>query len=163
MVLGFIIWMIAGVNSLHPFHVSVCDVEYDTESRALQITHHIFLDDLEEALKKKFDSKFDITNPQNEQERDRYVETYIMEHFAVVVNGKPQEGNYLGHELEEGAMYCYIEIEGVKKLKSLLVKNTLLTDTFDDQVNLVHVKVDGKIKSLKLDKKNFSGQLDYDN
>jgi len=163
MILGFIIWMLAGLGSLHPFHVSVCDVEYDRESKALQITHHIFLDDFEEALKKKYDSSLDITKPQNELERDRYVKTYLLDNFTVEVNGKLQESNYLGHELEDGAMYCYIEIEDVKKLKSLLVTSTLLIDAFDDQVNLVHVKVDGKIKSLKLDKKNFSGQLDYEN
>jgi hypothetical protein len=163
MILGFIIWILSGVGSIHPFHVSVCDVEYNREGKALQFTHHIFLDDFEEALKKKYDSSLDITKPQNELERDRYVKSYLLENFAVEVNGKPQESNYLGHELEDGAMYCYIEIEDIKKLKSLSVKNTLLIETFDDQVNLVHVKVNGKIKSLKLDKKNISGQLDYEN
>ena len=163
MVLQFIIWMLAGLSSFHPFHVSVCDMEYDTDSRALQITYHIFLDDLEDALKKKYDSRLDIINPRDEQQRDLWVESYLMEHFRVEVNGKPQEGNYLGHELEEGAMFCYIEIEGVKRLKSLKVSSTILTEIFDDQVNLVHVKVDGRIKSLKLDKKKYFGQLEYGN
>lgn len=163
MILGFIIWISTSLGSLHPFHVSVCDVEYNRESKALQFTHHIFLDDFEEALKKKYDSSLDITKPKNELERDSYVKTYLMDNFTVEVNGKSQDSNYLGHELEEGAMYCYLEIRNVKKLKTLSVKNTLLTDTFDDQINLVHVKVDGKTKSLKLDKKNASGKLDYEN
>lgn len=161
MIIGFILGVVASLGSMHPFHVSVCDVEYSQESKALQFTYHMFLDDLEEAIKKKYDPTFDILNPQNEMNRDEYVRAYLLEHFTIEVNGKSQESNYLGHEQDEGAMYCYIEIEGVKKLKSLGVKSTLLTDTFDDQINLIHVKVNGKTKSLKLDKKNFYGQLDY--
>ena len=161
MILSLIVWLLTNLNGLHPFHVSVCDVEHDAETKALQITHHIFLDDLEEALRKRHDNTLDIINPKNEADRDAFIEGYVMDHFSILVNSKPRIGNYLGHEFEEDALYCYIEIEGIKKLKSVNVRNTLLTDIFDDQVNLVHIKVDGKIKSFKLDKKNPSGQLNY--
>ena len=147
----------------HPYHVSVCDVEHDIETKALQITHHIFLDDLEQALRKKYNTTLDIVNPENIDDRDRQIENYVTENFVVEVNGKLKPGKYLGHEFEQDALYCYIEVEGVKKLKNISIKNSVLMEIFADQINLVHIKVDGKIKSLKLDKKNNTGQINYSN
>ena len=112
-----VIWylIIAGNLNFHPYHVSVCDVEYNADAKALQITHHIFLDDLEETLQKKHEGLLDIVNPSNQAERDRLIEEYVMEHFAVSINGKPKVGTYLGHELEKDAILCYIEVAGGKK------------------------------------------------
>ncbi|MDX1628346.1 MAG: DUF6702 family protein, partial [Fulvivirga sp.] len=68
---------------------------------------------------------------------------------------------YLGHELEAGAIYVYMEVEKVRKLNSLTVRNEVLLPVFDDQVNLVHVKVDGKIRSMKLEEGDEEDQLNY--
>ena len=136
-------------------------MEHDAASRSLEITHHIFLDDLEEALRKVYDPKLDIVYPGDKEKRDEYIKNYIMEHFSVKINGKLMEPTYIGHEIEEDALYAYIEIKGVRKLNEILVRDNLLTELFDDQINLVHIKVDGKIRSLKLGKKNDSGQISY--
>ena len=40
---------------LHPFHVSVCDVDFKEESKSIQVSQRIFLDDLEKALNEKYD------------------------------------------------------------------------------------------------------------
>ena len=162
MIISLVFNIVAFVGTLHPFHVSVCDMEHNEKSKSLEITHHIFLDDLEEALRKKYDPVLDIVNPSDESKRDEMLKEYILEHFTVFVNGKLQDGRYLGHEIENDAMYCYIEIEGVKRLKSISVSNNILMEIFDDQVNLVHIKVEGKIRSLKLDKREFSGMIDYE-
>ena len=164
MAIGVIWWLITAVNlNFHPYHVSVCDVEYNADARALQITHHIFLDDLEETLQKRYEGLLDIVNPSNLMERDRLVEEYVMQHFSVSVNGKPKEGSYLGHELEQDAILCYIEIAGIKKIKKISVNNSLLTEQFEDQTNLVHIKIQGETKSLKLMKGNASGEIVYEN
>lgn len=161
MIISLFLWSVLGLNALHPFHVSVCEVNYNSESKSLQIIHHIFLDDLEQALRKIYDPQLDVVNPKDPEKRDQYVESYIIEHFSIEVNGKPMEVTYLGHELEQDALYGYIEITGVKKMNNISVKDNIMTELFDDQINLVHIKVDGKTKSLKLDKKNDTGQISY--
>ncbi len=163
MMIGAIIWLLVTFNyNLHPFHVSVCEVEFSAKNKSLQITHHIFLDDLEEALKEYSGKPLDIINPKNQLERDRLIKNYIMENFSVKVNGKSTPGNYLGNEMEEDAMYCYIEIKGVKKIKELEITNTIMMSKFEDQVNLVHVNYLGKIRSLKLGRNYSTDRLTYD-
>ena len=43
-----------GSMAIHPFHVSVCEIEFDQKTEALQITQRIFLDDIETWVKKNF-------------------------------------------------------------------------------------------------------------
>lgn len=161
--IGAITWLLVAFNyNLHPFHVSVIDVEYSAGNKALQITQHIFLDDLEEALVEYSGKPLDIINPKSTIERDKLVREYVTASFAIRVNGKEKEFNYLGHELEADAMYCFIEVEGVKKIKQIGVHSNLLMSKFDDQVNLVHVNYDGKVRSMKLTRTQPLDELSYE-
>lgn len=149
---------------MHDFHVSVCEIQFDEKSRALEVTHRIFLDDLEETLKNwSGDRKIDVLAPSDSLKFQEMLGKYIMGNFSISTNGKKSGLRYLGSEIEDDVMYCYIEVTGVKKLKSLGVENTILMEQFDDQVNLVHILRKGeKTKSLKLDSKRSAGTVSYD-
>jgi len=141
--------------SLHPFHVSVMSVHHSAEESSLQITLKIFADDLEEAMnqegfRKKGQAYIDVLNPQDEQQLNVYVEQYIHQHLSMTVNGKAVKPSFLGQEMEDMAMWCYLEVTDVEKIKSLKVKSSIMTEIFDDQINIVHVNYQGAIKSMKL-------------
>ncbi len=147
----------------HPFHVSVCDIEVNSEKQTLEISQRIFLDDLETALRKTPGwEALDVTKPADEALFNNLMKKYITDHIAINVNGQRVQLTYLGHEREADAMWCYIEATGVKNVNSIEVKNTILLETYDDQVNLVHIKNKGKIRSLKLYQDNASGAIEYD-
>lgn len=149
---------------LHPIHITVTDINFDRERGALEIITKVFLDDLEKEIRSiKKEDYLDITKPGKARTTDDLLKPYIKERFKVMVNGKEVECNYLGHEIETEAVYLYLEVEKVKKLKSLSVENTVLLNFFDDQVNMVHVKVDGKLRSMKIESGEEVGTLDYDN
>jgi len=149
-------------NAVHPIHVSVTDIEYDEDRKALEIVSHIFIDDIEKHIRiLKGEKYLDILNPGEGRTSDTLIEEYLKERFKIKVNGKSEEFNYLGFEREAGAIYVYIEIEKVRKLKSLSVRNEVILKLYDDQVNLVHVKVDGKIRSMKLEEDNEEVSFEY--
>ncbi len=162
MMTGAIIWLLVTMNyNVHPFHISVCEIDHNAEDKTLQVTHHIFLDDLEEALNEKYNTRMDIINPKDRNERDRMIKAYVISNFILDVDGKQKGLNYLGHEIEEDAMYCYISVPGIKKIKNIKVTNTILMEKFDDQINLVHVQYEGEIKSMKLVKSRISDILSF--
>lgn len=147
---------------LHPFHISVLDMEYDEDSKAIEISCRIFLDDLEETLRVYSDeAKLDIMDEASREKIHVELERYILEKVKISVNGKTAEMNYLGEEIDGDVMWCYIEITKVKKLQSIEVENQLLLDSFDDQMNLVHMKAFGSTKSLKLYQFNEWGEIEY--
>lgn len=148
--------------SLHPIHVSVCDIEYDEENKSLEIVQKIFLDDLEKAIRAQLNEpRLDITKPGGGRTTDELVKKYLQSHFSVSVNEKREPYNYLGSKIEVDALHAYLEIEKVKKLNTLAIFSDILIAEYDDQVNLVHVKVGGKIRSMKLTESDKTDMLEY--
>ena len=149
------------LNVVHPFHISVCDIDYDSKTQALQATHRLFLDDLERAINTKHDLQLDILNTPQVEVRDSLVKEYVLSHFHVAVDGAAKEGEYLGAEIEDGVWYSYIEIPNVGPFTKIRVTDSVLMEIFDDQVNLVHVKYMEKTRSLKLVKSSEIGEINY--
>ena len=63
---------------------------------------------------------------------------------------KIQKLNFLGFERDDPAVICYIEIENIKKFKTIEVRNEVIMDLYDDQSNIVHVTYKGPVKSVRL-------------
>lgn len=146
---------------LHPLHLSVSDLVVNPKTGGLEISHRIFLDDLEDALKEESGRSVDLSNPKNPQEVQALVGRYLQQHFKLILNGKPVKAHYLGYELEEDAIWAYMEVEKVGRLRTVEVQNTLFFNRYMDQLNLVHVSQKGETKSLRLDKKGSSGSLTF--
>lgn len=141
--------------SLHPFHVSVMNLHHSADENSLQITLKLFADDLEEAMnnqefRKEEQAYIDVLNPTDEQQLSTYIERYISEHLDVKVNGEDVHPYFLGKEMEDMAMWCYLEVKGVEEINSLKVRSSIMTEVFDDQINIVHINYRGEIKSMKL-------------
>ncbi len=151
----------------HPFHVSVSSVRYAEAEQSLQITIKIFADDLEDALNEppyRADGQpyVDVLNPKDTDALNRVVEAYVRKHFEITVNGKTAKPVYLGYELEGLAMWCYLEVKEVIKVEQIKVHNTILTASFDDQTNIVHVDYQDEIKSLKLTGSDAEGEVTFE-
>jgi len=129
----------------------VTEIEYNEKVKALQIISRIFIDDLETSIRaKKNQPELDILNPPNGVTTRQLAAEYLQDHLRIRLDGKHQQLNFLGYEEEDFAMICYIEIENVKDFKVLEVENTVITEIYDDQSNLVHVTYKGPIKSTRL-------------
>ncbi len=135
----------------HPIHISVTEFNYSEKDKALQITSRVFIDDLELAVREsKKNEDLDITKPKGGVTTEQLVKEYITSHLKVKIDGKPQQLKFLGMETEDIAFICYIEIENVKKVKTLEVFNDTITEVHEDQSNLVHVTYKSPIKSARL-------------
>ncbi len=137
--------------AVHPIHVSVSEINYSEKDKALQITSRIFIDDLELSIRqKRKEPELDLLEPKNGQTTDQLLSEYLNDHFKVKLDGKLQKMKLLGHEVEGVAIICYLEIENVKKCKTIEVFIDIITETHDDQSNLVHVAYKGPVKSARL-------------
>lgn len=149
-------------NLLHPLHISVTEIEHDANKEALEMTMRIFLDDLESSIRNDLQKPgLDITAPVPEHTTDQLLEDYLQKHFKINANGKKLKYQYLGHEVELPVIYLYVQASNVKKVKDITIYNDIIMETYDDQANLVHVKVHGKVKSLKLSVDKKQDSLDF--
>ena len=142
---------------IHPFHVSVCDVDFNEEAKSIQLSQRIFLDDLEQTLNEKYRVNLVIDDELSKVYRDSLIKVYLFESLQISIDGKEKKGIYIGNEIEDDAMWCYIEFKGIKKFKSLKIKSSVLIETFEDQANIIHFTYGEYEKSIKLDKIKTTG------
>jgi hypothetical protein len=135
---------------VHPFHVSVIEINHNNTDKSLEISCKIFTDDFERVLAKNYKTKVDLIHPTNKAATDTLIKKYLTSHLTVRVNGKPVNFTYLGSENEEAATYGYMEVMQVSTAAKIDITTNIMYDQFDDQVNIMHVIVGGQRKSSKL-------------
>ena len=151
----------AGHKTPHPLHVSVVEIEHNAADKTLEISCKIFTDDFETVLAKNYKTKVDLINPPNKAAMDTLVKKYILSHLSIRVNGKPVVLDYLGFENENEAAYGYIQVENITTVSKIEITNSILYDKFDDQVGIMHVKVNGNRKSTKLNYPDKEAMLNF--
>ena len=149
------------ISFLHPLHLSVCDIEFDSQNRSLEISQRIFADDLENVLRPKIGAKTDILNPVNKEQLSSAIRDYVLQNLQLQLNGKKVTPRYVGHEVDEDVVWVYMEVPNVRSLNTITVQNTLFFEVFEDQLTLINVKKDGKVRSLKLAGDQKEGTLRF--
>ncbi len=148
-------------SGAHKFYVSVTNVEYSEADEALQITSRIFIDDLEAALEARYDVQTALATPEESDQALAHIERYFNAKFNVFVNGSVRDFTLLGKKYDRDQVICFLEVTGVPRatLESVGVQNEILMDVFEEQKNLVHLKILGIKKSYVLVRENNKGML----
>ncbi|WP_163514033.1 DUF6702 family protein [Gelidibacter japonicus] len=148
-VLVLVFPLLLSVNA-HKFYVSVTEVAYVNEKKSVQIITRIFIDDLENALRQRY-SKHLTFAPENEAEEvEFYLERYLKDKISIQINDKIVAFKYVGREYDNDIVFCYLEITDVKEIKSFQISNKVLFESFDDQQNIVKLKINDQNKSVIL-------------
>jgi hypothetical protein len=136
----------------HDFHLSRCEINYDSASGDIQIAAHIFIDDLELAIKQTGVHSLYICTPKESAKANAAIEAYLNQKLSFYVNGKKVTPELLGKEASEDmmAVWCYFEIAGYKNLRQVKIENKILTEVFNDQKNIVDVTVDKRKKGFAI-------------
>jgi len=140
-----------GNKSLHPFYVSMIEIDHNTKEKTVEVSIRIFTDDLENTLKKYGNTKVDILHPANKAEVDKLLNDYIQHKLQLKLDGKEVTLHYLGYEQQLESIWTYLEVKDVPTIKKVSVNCSLLYDYQEKQTNIFHVKVNGTEKSYKLD------------
>lgn len=127
-------------NDLHPIHLSLCEIHYNTNSQKLEISLKIFLDDLEEALMLKGHPSLYIATPKEIASADEKIFDYVASQFYITEGPKSISYQWVGKELSEDltAIWCYFESEKINQIQELKFKNCILMELFGDQKNILH-------------------------
>ena len=140
-------------NSLtrHPLFVSVTEMNYNSTDNDLEISCKIFTDDFEKTLSNVYHTKVDLSSPANKKENDKLVTEYIKTHLQLKLDNKAVTLHFLGFEKENDAVWSYFEVDNTATApKKIDVVNSILFESYDKQMNLMHVTVGGNRKSTRL-------------
>ena len=145
----------------HPYYISLVDVKYNAKQMSVQISTRMFINDLEDALRKTSKTTIDILNPKNKSEADSVLFTYIKQRLSFTVNSKKQKLSFIGYESEEESIWAYLEIKKVPTPKKMSIDTKLLYDFLPNETNIVHAEINGIKKSSKVTNPNSKVELNF--
>jgi hypothetical protein len=148
-------------NPIHPFYVSVTEINHNAGDKNLEISCKIFTDDFETALGKASGTKVDLFNPKDKQFVEKQITSYIKKHLVIKLDNKQVPLEFVGFERENEAVWTYLQVSNTSAPKKIDINNDLLYDSFDQQINLMHVSVGGNRKSTKLDYPDVSATFQF--
>jgi hypothetical protein len=78
---------------------------------------------------------------------DELVKKYVAANLFVKADDAPVKLSYLGYEINREATDVYLESDKMPAVKKVDVEASLIYNLFDDEMNIVHVIVNGTRKS----------------
>ncbi|MFZ1370441.1 MAG: DUF6702 family protein [Ferruginibacter sp.] len=134
----------------HPIYVSVTEIEHNARDRNLEISCKIFTDDFETVLRQTYKTQVDLLQPKDKAAMNKLVSDYVQKHLLIMADGKRVPLHFLGYEQDEEGITSYYQANPVATVKKLEVTDNILFEYKKEQINIIHVSVDGKQKSTKL-------------
>ena len=128
-----------GPPPAHDYHISKTNVRYVADRGQVQVEMHLFVDDLEAALLEAGAPKLFLGTQREHDEATRYLTAYLARHFRVVWNETDLPLELIGYELAEDmhGFWCYLAAPAAGEPATVRVTNTLLTESYPDQRNIV--------------------------
>lgn len=134
----------------HPYYVSVTEVNHNAKDKIVEISCKIFTTDLETLLRQKTNSYVDILHPKDKVAMGKMIFEYIGKHLEINLDGKTYQMEYLGYEIEEEGVWSYLQIKNIPIVRKVKITDTILYDYKNEQINMMHVSVNGERKSSKV-------------
>jgi len=149
------------IAMMHPFFISVIDINHNEKEAALEISVRTFTDDLEKMVNQENHSAIDFNNPAQKEKSDQFIKAYLTKKLSLVANGNKCNLEYLGFEIQKESTWTYFEVKNIKELKQLNVVCNILSGISPEQINIIHVKTKGQRKSYELALSKKSTQFNF--
>ena len=130
----------------HKFYTSLGLVEYNASEKSVEVTLRVFADDLELALKRRAGREVRLDR---EKDAGQLVLAYLRDTFELKNrDGESKALKWVGMELRAGVAWLYVEAEMPEGLAGARLRDHVLFELFDEQVNTVSVRYPGASADL---------------
>ncbi len=124
--------------ALHPVHLSVTNIEHT--NKGFEISVRLFEDDFQKNIYRNYGVNLNLGKPNELPDADKYINLYISSHFKLFANGKQiSSGKFKlkSREIKDVTLWLHYSVKYTQKLNKIKIENSLMTDLFSDQKNLV--------------------------
>ena len=134
--------------SAHTFHTSLMQMEYNARDETLEVAVQVFTHDLENVLTRRRGGSGRVRLDKT-PDAAKLALAYLNEAFTLKNReGEAKTFTWVGMEQSADAVWLYVEAKMPEGLAGASLRNRIFFDLLDDQVNLVHVKFDGRKTDL---------------
>jgi len=141
----FSIWL-----AFHPVHVSLMSMDYEPEGKIFNMFLKIYYDDflLDSGLGAGGGDKLVF---QGSDEFTRvFLTDYVNEKVRIMVNEDPVKSELEKMDLSDNELRMNLSFGSEAKVRSITVKNQIMTSIYNDQANMLIVKVNNFEEGARL-------------
>jgi hypothetical protein len=152
-------------NPLHDVHRTLCQIRYNTEAKAFEVSLQLDVEDLEAVLRKddqggslQIGTEFEATGAEEKMLK------YVQQKLGITINHEELPLNYLGKELDDDlhSLWLHFESEPMDKPQSIGVFNKLLVENNTDQINIVQIWVDNEqLGYVQFDSERYQSRVTF--
>lgn len=147
--------------AVHKYYLSITHIEFIQKDETIQITMRLFIDDLQFELNNMNHNEIELGTDREPKHIDSIYADYTSKHFFIEVNEHPKNITFLGKEYVDDMVVFYLEILKIQKINQLNIENTLLTNSFSEQENIVKLNINEELKSHILTKNKSKALINY--
>lgn len=131
----------------HDFHVTHTTFHYNDESKSMEITIKVAIEDLEKSIENRYSKKLDdLLDVQENKNSEKLILEYFRNNLTLSPDKNTKVYQWVGKELSDNLhdIYLYFEIPNYDKnenVESITIKNTLFLDLYDYQTNIVLIEL----------------------
>lgn len=148
-------------SKYHETYLSVTEIEYRQDSKSVQVISRVFIDDMEDVLTKRFGKEVSLAYKKDLSANKGLLEKYYSKKLSIKVKNQDIPLKLLGSKFDADQIVLFLEGNNVESFKTVVVENLVLTDLFDTQKNIVHVKNGDVIESMLLVKAKGSDTVNF--
>lgn len=145
--------------TVHKFYVSIYKIDYVAKKKMIQITSRIFIDDMNEALEKKYHKKTFVGTNKETKEDEALMNNYLSEKMIFRLNKITMPIHFLSKEVEANVIISYFNIKDISKITTLSLENGALLEINEEQQNIIQANITGEKQSLLFTLDNYKGML----
>jgi hypothetical protein len=143
--LFFSLWFL-----FHPVHVTLTSIDYNPKKDTFQVFVRMYFDDFLRDCKlngnEVQNNSFSDDNPSSM----KTMEKYLSEKVILKVNEKLLSGKLITMNLSDNEISINLDYKAVKKPKTITVKSLIMTSLYNDQSNMMIVRVNNFEEGVKL-------------
>jgi hypothetical protein len=145
----------------HPLYITVTEITHNAKDRILEVSCKVFTNDFETVLEKMSGGRVDLSAAATKAASDKLIDSYVQKHLRLKVDGKPVLLHFVGSDQENDGTWSYFQVNDVSSVKRIDAVDELLYDSFNQQINIMHVTVGGQRKSTRLDYPEANAVFEY--
>ncbi|HZS09672.1 MAG TPA: DUF6702 family protein [Blastocatellia bacterium] len=141
----------------HKFHVTNSQIEYNQTEQSAEIIVRVFADDFQSAISRHSgrEVKLDRSADWKDKAKAALILSYLNENFVLKNKaGRQVKLSWVGMEGVADMFWIYVEGKMTGGMAGAQLKNRLHCELFDDQVNVVNTKFEGKQVGLMFEPKD---------
>ncbi len=139
--------------SMHPTHMSIVNIDYTPRDSIITYSIRVFQDDIIILLTQLYHKElFHSNQPFDLAENTQKVENYFDNNLEFFINNVKLQPQLINIDSEEIDYWLHYSITITEAPKNLTIRNTILTQLYSDQTNLVIFAYKNKEKGLTFGK-----------